>query len=182
MNNAPKRIISVFGTRHADENNPVFQTGMQLGQLLAKAGFEIANGGYGGVMRAVAKGAAGIGGKVYGVTCTAFKRGRANEFISDEISTDNLNQRLGKLIEMADGYIVLAGATGTLLELAWIWEHKNKRFETAEKPIILLGAFWQPLIEMMKQMDSDCDMCIHAAETPEQAVDYLKRCFTAKKD
>jgi uncharacterized protein (TIGR00725 family) len=182
MSQAPKRIITVFGTSAADEKDPVFQTGVRLGQMLAEAGFEIANGGYGGTMRAVAKGGASVSGKVHGVTCTAFKRGKANEFITREIVTENLNQRLEKLVEMGDGYVVLPGATGTLLELAWVWERKNKRFETIEKPIIILGNFWKPLIEMMQQMDSDCSGCIYNAETPGQAVDYLKCYFAAKKD
>ena len=171
------RVIAVFGTSNADENGDAFRTGVKLGKLLAEAGFEIANGGYGGTMRAVAKGAAGAGGKIYGVTCTAFKRGRANEFITDEISTDSLDQRLKKLIALADGYIVLPGATGTLLELACVWEYKNKGFETPVKPIVLLGAFWKPLVEMMTQADSDCGGCVHLADTPEQAVKELKQWF-----
>jgi hypothetical protein len=175
MSENQKRVIAVFGTSSADENEPVFRTGVRLGGLLAEEGFVVANGGYGGMMRAVAKGAAGVGGKVYGVTCTAFKRGRANEFITDEISTDNLQQRLGKLVELGDGYVVLPGATGTLLELAWVWEHKNKRFETAQKPIVILGAFWKPLIKMMTDADSQCSDCVYVADTPEQAVEYLKQ-------
>jgi uncharacterized protein (TIGR00730 family) len=182
MSPVPKRIITVFGTSAAGENDPVFQAGVELGQMLAQAGFEIANGGYSGTMRAVAKGAAGVGGKIYGITCTAFKRGKANEFITDEIRTGNLNQRLEKLVAMGDGYIVLPGGTGTLLELAWVWEHKNKGFQTAGKPIVLLGAFWKPLIELMKQIDLDCGNCIYAAETPQQAADYLTGRFGARKE
>lgn len=178
MSKVPKRIITVFGTSAANENEPIFQMGVGLGRLLAEAGFEVANGGYGGTMRAAAKGAAGAGGKVYGVTCTAFKRGKANEFVTDEISTDNLSQRLEKLIAMGDGYIVLPGGTGTLLELAWVWEHKNKGFQTFSKPIVLMGGFWEPLVEIMKQMDAGCVRCIYIARTAEDAADYLN-CFFA---
>lgn len=178
----PKRIITVFGTSAATDTDPVFQMGVTVGRMLAQKGFEIANGGYSGTMRAVAKGAAGVGGKVYGVTCAAFKRGKANEFITDEIRTVNLSQRLEKLVDMADGYIVMPGATGTLLELAWVWEHKNKGFQTAGKPIVLLGDFWKPLIEIMKQADSDCGNCIHEAQTPQQAVDYLAGYFKDRKE
>jgi hypothetical protein len=133
-------------------------------------------------MRAVAQGAAGVGGKVYGVTCAAFKRSKANEFIAEEIRTENLNGRLEKLVAMGDGYIVLPGGTGTLLELAWIWEHKNKGFQTAGKPIVLLGDFWKPLIGIMKQTDSDCGNCIYEAETPQQAANYLTDCLSDRKE
>jgi hypothetical protein len=182
MSPVSKRIITVFGTSAAAENDPIFQAGVDVGYVLARAGFEIANGGYGGTMLAVAKGAAGAGGNVYGVTCTAFKRSKANEFITEEISTGNLNQRLERLVAMGDGYIVLPGGTGTLLELAWVWEHKNKGFLTVEKPIVLLGAFWKSLVETIKQMDANCDNCIYVAETPGQAVDYLAGCFGNRKE
>lgn len=181
MSQVSKRIITVFGTSVAADNDPVFQAGVRVGSMLARAGFEIANGGYGGTMLAVSKGAADAGGKVYGVTCTAFKHNIANEFITSEISTDNLSQRLEKLVSMGDGYLVLPGGTGTLLELAWVWEHKNKKFQTRGKPIVILGAFWNSLVETMKQMDPYCDRCIYAAESPGQAVDYLYDCFSVRK-
>jgi uncharacterized protein (TIGR00725 family) len=173
-----KRVIVIFGSGSAGENEPVFQMGVQLGKMLAEAEFAIANGGYDGTMRAAAKGAAGVGGKIYGVTCTAFRRGGANKFITDEIATDNLEQRLRKLVELGDGYVVLPGGTGTLLELAWVWEHKNKHFETAGKPVVLLGAFWKPLVKIMTETNTDCGQCIQLTDTPEQATEYLKQYFT----
>jgi uncharacterized protein (TIGR00730 family) len=179
LEKSQKPIIAVFGTSKADESDAAFCIGVQLGKMLADAGFNIANGGYGGTMRAVAKGAAGTGAKIFGVTCTAFKRGRANEFVTDEISSDSLDQRLKKLIELGDGYIILPGGTGTLQELACVWEHKNKGFETSAKPVILLGAFWKPLVEMMTQADAGCGKCIQLAETPELAVKNLKQWFIA---
>ena len=61
----------------------VFEMAESLGRLLAQNGFTLANGGYGGTMLAAAKGAAAAGGCVIGVTCTAFKRSRANEYVSE---------------------------------------------------------------------------------------------------
>ena len=109
-----------------------------------------------------------------GVTCRAFKRSGPNEYVTDEISTANLAERLAKLIELGDGYIVLPGGTGTLLELADVWEHKNKGFANVDKPIILMGSFWKPLTEMMAQADPRTGNCIRIVETPQQAVDTLK--------
>ena len=155
----------------------MFEIAQSLGRLLAENGFTIANGGYGGTMLAGAKGAAEAGGKVIGVTCTAFGRSNTNKFISEEISTASLEQRLGKLIELGDAYIVLPGGTGTLLELADVWEHKNKGFANADKPIILIGAFWRPLLEMMAAADADSVLHVEHAETAENAIDLLKSAF-----
>jgi uncharacterized protein (TIGR00730 family) len=169
-----QKIISIFGTSKASPDSAVYKTAFGLGEQLAKAGFAIANGGYGGTMLASAEGAAKTGGEVVGVTCTAFKRGKANHYVGREILTNSLNERLNKLIELGDGYVVLPGSTGTLLELSAIWELKNKGFLDGGKPIILLGEFWRPLIEMMAAQDAESTDCIDMAATPAEAVEKLK--------
>ncbi|MHC4552813.1 MAG: LOG family protein [Planctomycetota bacterium] len=166
--------ITVFGTSKAAEGDSIFELAEDVGCLLAESGFTLTNGGYGGTMLATAKGAASANGAVIGVTCTAFKRGKANEFVTEEVSTDCLNERLGKLIELGDAYLVLPGGTGTLLELADVWEHKNKGFAGADKPIILVGEFWRPLVNMMAAADPDSVLHIEQADTAEEAVELLK--------
>jgi uncharacterized protein (TIGR00725 family) len=142
---------------------------------LAQAGFAIANGGYGGTMEASAKGATEAGGEVIGVTCLAFGRGMANKFISREIATKSLNERLEKLIELGSSYVVLAGGTGTLLELAMVWELKNKGFFTAQKPIILLGEYWRGLVELIATDDPVCQRHLSFADEPKDVVKLLKK-------
>ena len=172
-NNAEK-TITVFGTSKAQPVDAVFQLAETLGRLLVENGFTIANGGYGGTMLATAKGATAAGGCVIGVTCTAFKRGRANEYVTKEISTNSLTERLAKLIELGDAYLVLPGGTGTLLELADVWEHKNKGFSNAAKPIIIVGSFWKPLLAMMAAADVNSAGHVEYAETAENAIEFLK--------
>ncbi|MHC5199909.1 MAG: LOG family protein [Planctomycetota bacterium] len=169
------KTVSVFGTSKAMPGDTVFELAETLSRLLAENGYTVANGGYGGTMLAGAKGAASVGGRVIGVTCTAFKRGRANEYITEEISTSCLSERLAKLIELGDAYIVLPGGTGTLLELADVWEHKNKGFANAAKPIILVGTFWKPLLEMMAAADPNSTQHITLAETAHEAIKQLQQ-------
>lgn len=150
-----------------------YELAVRLGCRLAQAGFAIANGGYGGTMQAVAQGAQSANGRVFGVTCKAFKRSKANPHITDEVPTENLSMRLSKLVELGDGYIVLPGGTGTLLELAWVWEHKYKKFETAAKPIVVLKPFWQPLMNIMAEADNGCLESVLLANDENEAVDCL---------
>jgi uncharacterized protein (TIGR00730 family) len=171
------RIITVFGTSKTQPGDSVFELALQMGRLLAENGFTIANGGYGGTMLASARGAGAAGGAVIGVTCRAFKRGKANEYVTEEIRTDVLTERLAKLIELGAAFVVLPGGTGTLLELADVWEHKNKGFSKADKPIILVGAFWEPLLRMMAAADADSVLHVECAETAEDAVEILKTCL-----
>jgi len=175
MSLSTKPVITVFGTSKAVEGDAVFELAMEAGRALAAAGFDIANGGYGGTMLASAQGAAKAGAQVFGVTCKAFRRGKANPYVSTELSTENLDQRLKKLVEIGDGYLVLPGGTGTLLELAHVWEHKHKRFETANKPIVVMRDFWLPLVTMMEQADPACKDSLAVADDAAQAAEYLKR-------
>ena len=145
--------VSVFGTSRAGQGQPLYEQAAALGKVLAESGFTVACGGYGGTMEAVSRGASHAGGKVIGVTCSAFGRKGPNKWVTNEIRTANLTERLSKLIELADAYIVLQGGTGTLLELAEVWELSNKGFAEAEKPIIMMGEFWRPLVELIKADD-----------------------------
>lgn len=166
------RTIAVFGSGNADPADAVFDAALSLGRQLAQAGFAVANGGYGGIMLASAMGARQAGGTVIGVTCRAFKRAGANAYVTDERPTETLNERLTTLIALGDAYVVLPGGTGTLLELADVWEHKNKGF--ADKPILLLGDFWTPLVEMMSRQDTRCRACVQIVNDVDEVPDILR--------
>ena len=172
-----KTTISIFGTGRAQTGDSVFELAYTIGKLLAEAGFVIANGGYGGTMLAAAKGAAEAGGEVIGVTCKAFKRGKVNEYISREISTESLDERLDTLISTGQGYVVLPGGTGTLLELAKVWELKNKGFITGAKPIILLGRHFKPIIDLVGSDDPESLGCIELLDGPREIRNYLVEKF-----
>ena len=167
-----EKVVTIFGTARAKPNDWVYTLAYETGKLLAQAGLTIANGGYGGMMLASAKGAVEAGGETIGVTCSAFT-GTPNEYINREIVTDSLEERLGTLIKSGQGYVVLPGGTGTLLELAKVWELKNKGFINNGKPIILIGDFWQPLIDMIAQNDIASGQYVNVVAGPEQARDVL---------
>jgi uncharacterized protein (TIGR00730 family) len=167
------KTITIFGTANAEYGEPTYELAYETGKLLARAGFTIANGGYGGTMLAAAKGAAEAGGETIGVTCSAFKGSTANKYITREIVTKSLEERLDTLIKLGQAYVVLPGGTGTLLELAKVWELKNKGFIKADKPIILVGEFWKPLVDLIAADDPDSSRYIRQADGPEQVVELI---------
>ena len=171
-----KRTITIFGTARAREGDSAYVLAYETGKLLAQDGFIIANGGYGGTMLAAAKGASEAGGEVIGVTCSVFKSSVPNKYISREIDTVSLDERLDKLIQLGQAYVVLPGGTGTLLELAKVWELKNKGFLKTGKPIILLGRFWKPLVDSIASEDPDSRRYIMLANQPQQVVKLIKDC------
>lgn len=172
-----KIIVTLFGTGRAQPGEPAFVLAEQLGRALAQAGFVIANGGYAGTMLAAAKGAAEAGGTVIGVTCSAFKRSTANEFVTREVVTDSLKERLHNLVKAGRAYVILPGGTGTLLELASVWELKNKGFLDPRRPVILMGRFWQPVVDLMAADDPACLRHVVFADTPDEAVELTKSAF-----
>lgn len=175
-----EKIVSVFGSGKVDEDSEEFKLAEDIGYAIAANGYALANGGYNGTMLAGAKGAAKANGKVVGVVCRAFKNSKPNAYVTEEVITDSLDERVKTLIDMADAYVVLPGATGTLLELASVWELKNKKFLANEKPVILMGNYWQVLVDLMGQKDPDCLRCIQTAKNAEKMVEILHEAFKSQ--
>jgi uncharacterized protein (TIGR00730 family) len=148
------KIVTIFGSSLPREGSETYAEGLRLGRLLAKAGFAVCNGGYGGLMEATARGAREAGGHTIGVTCTLWTQ-KANPWIREEIPTESFSERLMTLIERGDAYIVLPGGTGTLAELALVWEMMNKsslsRTVGGRKPLLVMTPYWRPVIECLKQ-------------------------------
>lgn len=89
-----------------------------------------------------------------------------------------LNERLMKLVELGDAYVILKGGTGTLLELAYVWEFINKGL-MREKPIVVVGQFWNDVIQTLREELiweglGDCTKLIKQVEKTEECVSYLK--------
>jgi len=166
------KTVTIFGTSRAKPGDDIFELAFQTGKALARAGFTIANGGYGGTMLAAAEGANKAGGEVIGVTSTAFTS-KANKYVTREIKTSCLDERLDKLIEIGDSFVVLRGGTGTLLELAKIWELKNKGFLRQDKSIIIAGEFWCPLLDIIAKDDAGSSRFIQKADGPNDVVNIL---------
>jgi len=148
------KTVTVFGSSLPDEGSAAYQQAQQLGRLLAEADFAVCNGGYSGLMEASARGAREVGGHTIGVTCSIWPS-RANPWIVEEVRTDSFLARLTALIERGDAYIVLPGGTGTLAELALVWEMMNKsalsRTVGGRKPLLVMTPYWQPVIDCLNQ-------------------------------
>jgi uncharacterized protein (TIGR00730 family) len=170
------KVVTIFGSARALGNDEEYEQALVLGKLLAGAGFTICNGGYGGIMEASAKGAKSIGGKTIGVTVETFSR-IPNKFIDKLIVEADLLSRLQKLISLGDAYVVCKGATGTLAELAFVWELINKGL-MEEKPIIILGNFWSSIVETLKNELAwegleNCTKYVTQLTTPEDCLQLL---------
>ncbi len=144
-----KLIVTVFGSSHPSEGDQEYQLAYDLGKRLAREGFTLCNGGYSGIMEATAHGVHDCGGMTIGIIAEQFGR-TANQYVNHIITVKTHIERLIKLIEMGDAYVILRGITGTLTELAVVWEYTAKGF-IKQKPILMIGNFWKPIVDTISQ-------------------------------
>ena len=170
-----KKVITIFGSAKPSDNEDQYLTAYNLGKKLALNGFDICTGGFNGIMKAASKGALDGGGQAIGVTVDLWG-GKVNEYVTKEIRCHTLLERIQKLVELGDGFVVLQGGTGTLLELAAVWEYCNKGLMEI-KPIVCHSSIWKSIVnEMNQQMEFEgrsIDL-VKVFSGIEDIIDYLK--------
>ena len=174
-----QKIVTVFGSSRPREGDPGYAEAFALGGALASHGFIICTGGYGGVMEAASRGAREAGGSTLAVTAEFF-RAHANRWVQEEVRVKTWQDRLFELIRRGHGYVVCAGGTGTLVELAVVWEMLNKGVMRG-KPFVALGDFWQPIVERIREVEEGhpspwgeaSERLVHLVATPAGAAEYL---------
>lgn len=179
-----EKIVTVFGSSRPQGGEAEYEEARELGKRLAERGFAVCTGGYGGVMEGVSRGAKEAGGKTYGVTAEFFRR-QANEWVDVEVRKKTWEERLFGLIEMGDGFVACKGGTGTLVELAVVWEMLNKSVMEA-KPFVVFGDFWQPILERVREVElgpaaatgsqvwgEANGRLVHSAKRIDEAVEFL---------
>ena len=176
-----EKIITVFGSSRPHEGEPDYEEARALGRALAKSGFAVCSGAYGGVMAGVSRGAKEAGGKTYGVTAEFFASAKVNPWIDVEVRMVTWQERLFELIRLGHGFVACKGGTGTLVEVAVVWEMLNKSV-MAGKPFAALGDFWGPIVERVREVEAAHHSpwgeahgrLVHMAATPDDVARHLR--------
>lgn len=179
----PQRsLVAVFGSADPLEGEPLYELAREVGGRLAAAGYGVVTGGYGGVMEGASRGAAEAGGAAVGITCASFGARTPNRFLTEAREEPDLVSRTGTLIEVARGYIVLHGKSGTLAELTLVWA-LHRAGSLGRRPVVLLGDAWRPFLHHLVRgaMIEDDQLGItRVADGPEDAVMELDRFLVAE--
>jgi uncharacterized protein (TIGR00725 family) len=175
------KTITVFGSSRPKPGEEEYEIAYELGRLLAKNKFNVCTGGYLGIMEAVSKGASGSGVDIIGITIKNWNKS-ANLFLTKEIKCDSLFDRITKLINTGDAFIILQGGTGTLLELAAVWELANKDLMNP-KPVASHSPMWKEIVSIInKQMTKegrDTNL-VKSFDTIEKIVGYVLETLNVK--
>ena len=176
MSETPERTVTIFGGAKCRAGDPEYAQAVQVGALLAAAGFTICTGGYAGIMEAASRGAHERGGRVVGITMKQFKS-EPNRFLTEKVPSEHFYERLQGLITRSVGFIALRGGMGTVTEVSLVWNKLQTRV-LESRPVVLLGDCWPPLMKELQRhlavSDEDLSLLDFAA-TAEEAVAIIER-------
>lgn len=127
----------------------------EFAELIGARGHTLVWGGSDvGLMKAMADGVRGAGGRLIGVS-VEFLQHKVRYEADEMIVTANLAERKALLLERADAVVVMVGGTGTLDEATEILELKKHGMHT--KPVVLLNTagYYDGLRHQLERMDAD---------------------------
>lgn len=159
-----------------------YETARELGVLMGKAGFDlIYGGGAVGTMYANAKAVKENGGKVIGIIPEKLHQIGVGYDGCDELHiTKCMRTRKGKIDEVSDAAIALAGGYGTLEELSEMIVQKQLGYNDKAIVILNTNGFYDNLLKFFDEIISqkfaiaECGEFYYVAKTPQEAIDYLK--------
>jgi len=184
--------IAFFGDAEAKKDEQHFIDAFNTAKLLAKNGYIIVNGGGPGIMLAATLGAKEAKGRAEIVIIDEKINmgenyegsGKENKERANKIyRTKEIQERTGKLIEIADAYVIFKGGTGTMAELALVWE--KAKFEYGKhEPLIFFGDCWKNTVEnLVENLDFDSiERKVYTfADNPEEVLTIVKNKKSSNK-
>lgn len=144
------RAITVFGSARVKEGHPYYDKGVELGRLIAEAGYATITGGGPGLMEAPNRGAKQAGGLSIGLGIELPMEQGLNDYVELGLNFRYFFVRKTMFLKYSQAFICLPGGFGTLDELfealVMVQTEKIRRF-----PIVLIGTeFWDGLVDWIR--------------------------------
>ena len=147
--------VAVFTGSHAGPPAHAEAAARFAGDLAAAGVGIVYGGGKVGLMGVVADAALAAGGEVVGVIPQHLVDEVAHPRLPRLEIVQTMHERKAVMADLADAFVALPGAAGTLEELfeAWTWGMLGLH----AKPTVLLDVdgFWQPLLAQLRRMVDD---------------------------
>lgn len=145
--------IAFFGDADITESDETYKCAFDVAQLLAKEDYVIVDGGGPGVMQAATSGAQKAEGKTITVTfdpvnAPGFEGKYVGNVPDTEVVTTNYIERMFKLMEVGDMFVIFKGGSGTISEFGTAWV-LSKLYYGHHKPFILFGSFWAEITTLL---------------------------------
>jgi len=160
MDKTNKKILRVafFGDAMLSADDPEYKKAERTAEVLSENGYIIVNGGGPGIMAAATSGAKKAGGLVEVVILDPNKQPENYEgidknnveYATKKYVTSDYPERLNKLMEVADAYVIIKGGTGTLSEVGMVLEQGKFDYGKHE-PVIFVGKEWREIVKMIEE-------------------------------
>jgi len=167
------------------EREKHYQEAFAVAKLLAKNGYIIINGGGPGVMKAATLGAKAGNGLAEIVILDPDKEPANYEGVDKEnlvsadrvIKTSTYEDRLKKLMELGDVFIIFRGGTGTISEIGMAWNRAKYEYGHHE-PLIFFGEFWKKIVDDLTsglKLEDKEKKVVEVVKSPEEVLKLLQR-------
>jgi uncharacterized protein (TIGR00730 family) len=181
------KAVTVFGSARTQPDDPQYLAAVEVGKLLADAGFATITGSGPGIMEAANKGAKLAGGRSVGCNIELpFEQG-TNPYVDTVVNFRYFFVRKTMFIKYSVGFIVFPGGFGTLDELfeaiTLVQTGKISQF-----PVILFGThYWAGLLRWMqsrvlgehKISDGDLEL-MTVTDDPKEVVRLVAKAYKAQ--
>lgn len=146
--------IAFFGDADISPADETYKAAFDVAEALAREGYVIVDGGGPGVMEAATSGAEKANGKTVSVTfdpvnAPGFEGKYIGNVTDKEVVTTNYIERMFKLMEYSDSFLMFKGGSGTISEFGTAWV-LAKLYYGHHKPFILFGEHWIPIIDAIR--------------------------------
>lgn len=182
--------ICVFCSSSNAISDTYFGEAKKLGTLIGEYGYNMINGGANvGLMEAVTLSARESGAQTVGIIPERMiNRSLVSENSHDVIITRDMMERKNKMRQMSDAFIALPGGFGTLEEILEVLTLKQLSYHS--KPIVYINTnnFFEFLFRQFELSFQELfakeiyRKLYFVAETPEQAMEYIKNYSPADLD
>lgn len=174
--------VAFFGDANISESDETYKSAFDVAELLATNGYVIVDGGGPGVMEAATSGAEKVNGKTISITFDPVNapgyEGRYLKNVTDEeVVTTNYIERMFKLMEYGDTFIIFKGGSGTISEFGAAWV-LAKLYYGHHKPFILFGEHWLPIIDSIRanmNIDEKEYSVFEICRTKEEVLSTIKK-------
>ena len=173
--------VSIFGSARTPADSPRYAQGIELGRLVAEAGYAVITGGGPGAMEAANRGAREAGGTSVGLGIELPFEAGLNPYCDLGINFRYFFARKTMFVKYSEGFVVLPGGFGTLDE---VFEAVTlaQTGKVTSFPIVLIGTdYWQGLIDWLRDSVLEGGMIspddidrLYVTDDLVDAVEYLK--------
>ncbi len=189
MSNKSIKNICVFCSSSNYLESMYYEDAKELGRLIGSNGYNIVYGGSTlGMMWACASEVQANGGKVIGVMPKRLaEMGCKTDNCDEFYMAEGMRDRKGKMDEISDAIIALAGGFGTLEEFSEMFVQKQLGYN--KKAIVLLNTngFYDKLLDFFQVIIDEkfankvAKDIFYVAQTPQQAIDYINNYVEPEK-